>query len=231
MLKTLPAGAGHHKIGFTSDGRRAFVTNIRDGTVTMINALTYDFVATISVTKSPHGIAVTPDDRHILISNVGADVVSVINVERGDVVKDVRGPESPNYIRLSPDKRSAWIAHKSGMVSRFDLERLEFDGSVALGEIPERIAIADDGRHIFVNDMESAVVSVIDAERLEIVAEIPVEEGGGHQNLIIGPNGTSLFAVNQGAGVVSVIDAKAHGVVSRLIVGEKPSAIVALSSS
>jgi len=181
--------------------------------------LSHDFANTIPVVNAPHGIAVTPDDRHVLISNVGADVVSVIDVGKLEVAKDVRGPFGPNYIRLSPDKACAWIAHKSGMVSRFDVARLEFDGSVALGETPERMAIAADGRRIFVNDMASAVVSVIDAVRLEVVAEIPVEASGGHQNLVFGPpvgaNGGALFAVNHGAGTVSVIDTGAHRVARR----------------
>ena len=121
------------------------------------------------------------------------------------------------------------------MVSRFDVARLEFDGSVALGETPERMAIAADGRRIFVNDMASAVVSVIDAVRLEVVAEIPVEASGGHQNLVFGPpvgaNGGALFAVNHGAGTVSVIDTGAHRVISNLVVGDGPSAIVALGDA
>ena len=234
-LATVPAGAGHHKIAFTSDGRWAFATNITDGTVTVVDGLSHDFANTIPVVNAPHGIAVTPDDRHVLISNVGADVVSVIDVGKLEVAKDVRGPFGPNYIRLSPDKACAWIAHKSGMVSRFDVARLEFDGSVALGETPERMAIAADGRRIFVNDMASAVVSVIDAVRLEVVAEIPVEASGGHQNLVLGPpvgaNGGALFAVNHGAGTVSVIDTGAHRVISNLGGGDGPSAIVALGDA
>ena len=228
LLATVQAGAGHHKIAFTSDGRWAFATNIVDATVTAIDTLTHEAIATIPVVRAPHGIATIHNDDYVLVCNNGADAVSIIGIKECAVVKEVRGPERPNYIQLSPDNRLAWIAHKSGIVSRFDLDRLEFDGSIAAGEIPERIAFADGGRRIFVNDIEAAVVTVIDADRLAVVAEIPVEESGWHQGMAFGQDGTILFAVNHGAGTVSVVDAAQERVIQRLVVGEGPSNIIAL---
>ena len=71
-------------------------------------------------------------------------------------------------------------------------------------------------------------MSAIDADRLQVVAEITVEESGWHQGMVFGPDGTTLFAANHGAGSVSVVDARQERVVQRLIVGEGPSNIIAL---
>lgn len=227
-LATIRVGAGHHKIAFASDGRWAFATNIVDATVTAVDAARHEAVATIPVVRAPHGIAGTPDDCHILVCNNGSDVISVIRVEDRAVVKEIQGPGRPNYVRMSPDGRSAWIAHKSGAVSRFDPVRLEFDGSVAVGQVPERIVFADDGRRVLVNDVESPTVSVLDADRLALLAEIPVERSGWHQGMAFGPNCTTLFAVNHGAGTVSAVDISRHEVVKRLVVGDGPSSIIAV---
>ena len=227
VISTIPAGAGHHKVAFTSDGARAFATNIVDATVTVIDARRHRPLGTAAVAKGPHGIAVTPDDRHVLVCNNGAEVISVIGVAEARVVTEIPTPPRPNYITIAPDAKRAFVTHKTGAVSAIALDRLEVEAAVALGEVPERIVFARDGARVFVNDTKGEEVGVIDSESMEIIARVAVEASGWHQGMIVGPDGGTLYAVNHGAGSVSVLDTAEPRVRKRLVVGEGPSNIIA----
>lgn len=225
-IATIPSGAGHHKIAFTSDGARAFATNIIDATVTVVDATRHKPVGTVAVVKGPHGIAVTPDDRHVLVCNNGAEVISVIGVAEGDVVKEIKTPPRPNYIRIGPDRSRAYVTHKTGAVSAIALDRLEVQGSVDVGEVPERIVVSPNGARVFVNDTKGKEVAVIDGNSMDLLTRVAVEASGWHQGMTFAPDGNKLYAVNHGADSVSVLDTADPRVLKRIVVGAGPSNII-----
>jgi YVTN family beta-propeller protein len=76
-------------LALTPDGAKLFVTNMVDGTVTVISNL--QVIATIPVGTEPFGCALTPDGTRLYVANFGSDDVSLIDTNSLKVVKTITG--------------------------------------------------------------------------------------------------------------------------------------------
>jgi YVTN family beta-propeller protein len=71
------------------DGSRVFVSNGKDGTVSVIDTSINKIVATIEVGKRPWNMAITPDGGKLYVANGRSDSVSVIDTATNTKLKDI----------------------------------------------------------------------------------------------------------------------------------------------
>ncbi|MEP7174269.1 MAG: DUF305 domain-containing protein, partial [Aestuariivirga sp.] len=57
VVKTLTVGAGAHGVTISKDGQFAYITNIKDNSVSVIDTASQTVVRTIPVGEGPNGIA------------------------------------------------------------------------------------------------------------------------------------------------------------------------------
>ena len=67
----------------TPDGRRAFVGNMEDSTVSMIDLHEGREIQRITGFYAPHGFSVTPDGSKVYVSSHGAHEVAVLDAQSG----------------------------------------------------------------------------------------------------------------------------------------------------
>jgi YVTN family beta-propeller protein len=79
----------------TPDGKRVFISNGKDGTVSAIDTATNTVVATIPVGKRPWNMAITPDGKKLYVANGRSNSVSVIDTGSNRVIKDIAVGELP----------------------------------------------------------------------------------------------------------------------------------------
>ena len=72
-------------MAITPDGKRAYVANPGDGTVSVITTATGAVSAPITVGNRPYAVAITPDGKHAYVTNDGDGTVSVITTATGAV--------------------------------------------------------------------------------------------------------------------------------------------------
>jgi len=65
----------------------------------------------------------------------------------------------------------------AGTVSVFDAATLAPRATIPVGEYPEGIAAAGDGRHVYVANWFDNALSVIDTGALKVVGSLPVGDG------------------------------------------------------
>ena len=70
-------------MAITPDGKHAYVTNLVDGTVSVITTATGAVSAPITVGKGPFTVAITPDGKHAYVTNQFDGTVSVITTATG----------------------------------------------------------------------------------------------------------------------------------------------------
>ena len=70
-------------------GRRVFVTNQYDSTVSVVDAESLGVVATIDVGEYPEGIAGHPDDHQVWVANWFDNTVTVLDAERLSIQKTI----------------------------------------------------------------------------------------------------------------------------------------------
>jgi YVTN family beta-propeller protein len=79
VIATIPVGKNPQDIIWAPDGRFAYVTNLTDNTVSVINAQTMAVTATIPTGGAPTSIAVLPNGKEAFVSNLNDGTLTVLN--------------------------------------------------------------------------------------------------------------------------------------------------------
>ena len=77
------------------DGSRVFVSNGKDGTVSVVDVATNKIITTIAVGKRPWNMAMTPDGGKLYVANGRSDSVSVIDTATNTKIKDIAVGKRP----------------------------------------------------------------------------------------------------------------------------------------
>jgi DNA-binding beta-propeller fold protein YncE len=170
---------GSHMLAVTSDGRRIYTGDIRDGTVSELDVTAGRRTRSFAVPPEPEAINVTPDGREVWVGSNSEGLVSVVATATGDVTTAAREFGWPYRILYTPDSRLALlpdlrreelrILERS---SRRELARLTFPGAG-----PQGITITPDGRWAFQSLSGQRRVAVINLGTREVVQYLETGEG------------------------------------------------------
>ncbi len=94
---------------------------------------------------------------------------------------------------------------------------------------PWAIAVAPDGKTVYVSDATARCVAILDAAGMTKRSEIALE--GAPRGLCLSPDGATLYVAERGAGTVAVVDTASARVVGRLAAGRWPVAVALASKS
>ena len=146
----IPVGKEPWCVAITPDDRKAYVTNMASGTVSVINTFEYKVVKTIRVGVEPFGCAVTPSGRRLFVANQSSETVSVINTRRDEVIDTIQHVGSkPHAIAISADSHRVFVTQFLALKRGSDLRPLtQSEG-------------ADDGREGRVTVINSSSHNVI----------------------------------------------------------------------
>ena len=125
--ETTLADVGRYPYGVAIDRTRprAYVTNERDGTVSVISIPDGDAIATITVAgpgragyPHPEGLAVDPDDERLYVAVTDRDRVAVVDTKKLEVIRGIdvgrRGVpvgSAPVNVGVAPDGDTLYVAN------------------------------------------------------------------------------------------------------------------------
>jgi len=196
-------GGGSHMLALVADGKRAFTSNVGDGTVSELDLAARAYVRTIPVAPRVEGIAVTPKGELVWAGSNVAKTVSVIDTKAGTVVRTYPGYGFPYRMAVTPDGKTAVICdpelskiHFIGVQNLNEIGVLdvpadsvqaaaEFAGSAA----PEGLIISRDGRTAYVALQGSSRVAAVDIETRTIAGYMRAggsPDGIGYSQLVTG---------------------------------------------
>jgi YVTN family beta-propeller protein len=99
----LPPGSRPMEVKVAADGRRVYVSNGRGGTVSVLDARTYELLNTIKVGVRPWGMALSPDGKFLYTANGPSNDVSVVDLEANKEIARVKAGASPWGIAVVPN--------------------------------------------------------------------------------------------------------------------------------
>lgn len=174
----IPTGAAtSHMVAITADGRRAFTSNIRGGSVSELDLTTKSSVRTIAVAPQVEGIAVTPDGSAVWAGSNTNGTVSVIDTKTGTIAVTLSGFSQPYRLAMSSDGRTAIVCdpqgdklHVADVQQRKVMWTLDGIGS------PRGVNIAADGKTAFVTLAADETMGVIDLETRKLTRKIKVQQ-------------------------------------------------------
>jgi YVTN family beta-propeller protein len=189
VVSRIPTGHPlSHMVAASPDGKRAYVSSIRDGLVTVID-LPGGVAGDVPTGKGAEGIDVTPDGREVWVVNREADTISVIDTKTLKVAATIKAAKFPIRVKITPDGKRAVVAFtESGDIGIFDVAtRAEvkripvgreavaasgarvFQGKFGASPAPVGVLLTPDGRRAFVAATHADVVVVIDLENFRVV--------------------------------------------------------------
>ena len=113
----IPVGGQPMDVTFSPDGRRAFVSNRLDDSVSVIDAAeTRKVVATIPVGDEPHGVLTDKAGKYLYVLNTATEDISVIDTATLTEAKRLSASRGPWALALSPDGGRILVTN---MYSRF----------------------------------------------------------------------------------------------------------------
>jgi DNA-binding beta-propeller fold protein YncE len=190
---------GPHWFAITPDGRRGYATNKDAPFVSVVDLERDEFAGRIEVPGS-EGLAVSPDGRHVYAAAPKADFrsppaarpgIRVIEAATGEVVRTLptegmvfpvhttaTGAVLAGELRMAAGEGGRLGAQTDGVLTVFAPGTLEVVGRVGVGTFPLTITSSPDGTVAYVSNVVSSTVSVVDLDRMRVLATLDVDRAG-----------------------------------------------------
>jgi hypothetical protein len=183
-----------------------------------------EHVASVPLAGEPHDLAIAPSGKLAWVTLNGTDELAVVDVRARRVVRYVATGRRPHDVLFAPDG-TLWATDWEGPVHVFD-RRGNLRAEVDLGEESHHLAFTPDGREAWVTDHAARRVFVVDADRVEVLAALPVP--GGPHHVAITPDGKLAAVADHERGTVVVYDVERRSRVRTIEVGPGPHGVWAV---
>jgi YVTN family beta-propeller protein len=232
---TVIVGKAPEHFDVTPDGRMAFVGNIEESTVSMIDVHDGREVQRITGFYEPHGFSALPDGSKVYVSSLGGHEVAVLDAKSGRMLKrlaigdvgrvaardpqrylsEVKGIVNPT---LTKDGAFAYAADgDAGVVAIIDTKTDKIVKTLKIGEQPWRAYNSPDGRWMLVPNNGDSTVSIIDTTSQKIVAQLTA--GSDMTGINYALDGSKAYVISRGESTVYVFNMQTFGLVTRLKLG------------
>jgi len=192
-----------HMVALSRDGARAFVPNIRSGSVSVIDLNARELLAIIETGAGAEGVWTHPTRDEVWVTNRAADTVTILDPNSLEILATLECSGFPIRVAITPDGEHALVScARSGDVAVFDTTTRGLVRRIAMNEEP-------------VDDDELQQRLFRDA-----FGRSPVPIG-----ILIRPDGREAFVANTNADVISVIDLETWRIARRLTAGREPDGL------
>lgn len=232
---TIRTGQMPEHFGISGDNRWAYVGNMEDSTVSVIDLKAGKEVKRMAGFFEPHGFSVRPDNLKVYVSNFGAHEVSAIEAEGlrvarrlgvGDVhraatrdpqryLSDLKGIANPT---LTMDGRFLYAADgDSGQLAVIDTSTDRIVTTLKVGAAPWRAYASPDGRWMLVPNNGDETISVISTKTQAVITTLKGGSGMTGVNYALG--GRKAYIISGEESAVYVYDMETLKQVNRIKLG------------
>jgi YVTN family beta-propeller protein len=199
----IPDTPGVHGIALAPEFGRGFVSNGREGTVSVFDLKSLKVLNKIKVGENPDAILYDPASKRVFAFNGRSDDVTAIDAAKGEVVGTIKVDGKPEFA-VSDEKGEIFVnIEDKSEVMALDPDKLEVKSRWPLAPCEEPSGLAMDRKHrrLF-SGCDNKVMAVVDADSGKLVSTLPI--GGG-----VDANGfdaeTGLAFASCGEGVLTVV--------------------------
>jgi len=195
-----------HMVVLSPDDKRAYVSNIGSGSLTVIDLESAKRIKTIETGQGAEGLDISPDGSEVWVGNRGADTISIVDTVSLEVVETIKCATFPIRLKFTPDGKRVLVSNaRSGDVAVIDAKKRSVIKRIVMakdwkppagqedlfrhGPVPIGIIIPPDGRHAYIANTNVNLVTVIDLQTMEITNRISAgarPDGLGYSPLVLG---------------------------------------------
>jgi len=242
IIKNISVGKSPHDIKISGDQQRVFTTDTDSSTISVINATNDTLIKQIPTkgVRALHGIAISENENNNLSNNtikgIGdngdpilyvGDVYGnrVLVVDGSNITGKINVGAGPEYLEISPNKQFLYVANLWSPISVVDLkgENPSVIKSIDSGETPHGLSFNANGSRLYIVNMYSNTLSIIDSNRHEVIQNIEV--GNKPEYVKLSPDERFAYVTNLGSNTTSKIDLGTLEVIREIPVGKGPHGI------
>ena len=203
------------QVGPAAAGPFAYITNVGDGTLSVLDTATNLVTATVGVSNGGGGVAVSPDGTRVYVGDYYRNSVRVVSTATNTVIDTVPVPY-PNGLAVTPDGAAVYVASgmhnlgTAGTVAVIATATNTVTATVPLGTYSmlclEAVVVSPDGGRVYVTGWPSdseGYLFILDTATNTLVTTVPV---GAHAvGAAITPDGGRVYVANFFSFTVSVL--------------------------
>ncbi|MFB4261257.1 hypothetical protein ACE106_19125 [Shouchella clausii] len=179
MIKTLEVGDYPSDLLIDNKKQRLFVLSKEAKEVAIIDLVNLATVNQFPIKDNSSGLYY--DGRHLWIGGHGAigelnSYVQAYDPDTGFVMKEIEAGLMPIGIEAdSSQLHLFFLSHGDHTLKKYNVEEQRIVGSVEVGQNPNYIAVFED--NVWVTNLDSDSLSIVDVVTMSIVKEIPISKG------------------------------------------------------
>lgn len=141
----ITTGAGDHDLALSNDDRTAFVTNGRDGTLTLIDTARLTKIGEVKTGAAPVAVAYSEAGRAAYVAHGGADgSIVAVDAARREVAARIGASPGLVSVGFAPGGRYGFaVNRKESSVHIFDAATNRLLHTVAVGASPDQVAFTN----------------------------------------------------------------------------------------
>ena len=155
-------------IAVSRDGNLAVAVNPDSDSITLIDAITLEFIAEISVGDNPRTVAITPDSKHALVTNYDSGTLSVIDLNQRKEVSEYEVGNMP-YGVVTDGILGFITEFGIRSVSVIDLFTGALLKRIEVDPFPSGIALSQNAEKLLVTHLFTGKITVINVATRTII--------------------------------------------------------------
>lgn len=203
-IAVIPDTKGVHGIALANDLKKAFISNGKENTVSVINSDTFQLIEKISLKSiKPDAILYDGFSHQVFVYNAKSNDATVIDANTDKVIKTIPLGGKPEF-SVTNGKGLVYVnIEDRNEVKVIDTKTLDVihTWSIAPGEEPSGLAIDTDTNRLF-SVCGNKLMVVLDAVNGKIIQTLPI--GDGCDGVVFDPARKLAFSSN-GEGTITVV--------------------------
>jgi YVTN family beta-propeller protein len=192
--------AASHMVAYSKTDRKAYVANIKDGTVSVIDVAGNKLMNQIVLKPGIEGLDISPDGRELWVANRDDSTVAVVNTTTFKQEATLPAHQIAFRVKFTPNGHHVVVSNGlSGNLSVYDVTKRELIKDVDFYNlnngvenisklrdkenppVPVGIAVHGNGKFVYVANAHYGLVAVVDTSTWSVVAKI--DTGGSPDGL------------------------------------------------
>lgn len=214
---------------FNRDETYIYISNGDSNSVSVVDAAKKKVVAQIPVGIMPHGICMSPDGEYIYVANMGSDSISIIDTWSNSKVSCIPVGRCPVEVMTSKDGKYLFATcsymgcDRKGTLSIISTRNLKIIKDIEVGIMPVQMAVSKKLPYIYVTNMGSDDVCVIDLNRFQKLRTI--KTGKMPRGIALTEKREVLIGSSE-ENIITVIDEGTFKVLGNIEAGIEPTSML-----
>ncbi|WP_422785588.1 PQQ-dependent catabolism-associated beta-propeller protein [Roseibium algae] len=189
----------------TAYAYKAFVSNEKGNTVSVIDSETWEQIAEFPAGNRPRGIGLSPDGKHLYVCASDDDTVKVFDAHTYEFLWSLPSGPDPELFVLSLDGSKLYASNEDdNLVTVVDTEKKTVIAEIPVGVEPEGMAVSPDMRFVVNTSETTNMAHFISTEDYKIKHNVLVDQRPRYARFT--SDGDTLFVSSEIGGTVSVIN-------------------------